>query len=164
MSHIIPCFLKLSQPFAKMPPINLLLRLSSVLNMAKCRPHVVCFYTAGSSGEGRRPNSVVEESRRSTPELDRPAPRDLVHAPLPPTWRRSSLPTEDPNGLEELRMHASGENPANRLLPPSVSLNVGGATHWGGGVKPRRDLRRSSLCTGAQGSGPAIIDVRKNPV
>ncbi|KAG5263865.1 hypothetical protein AALO_G00269490 [Alosa alosa] len=118
----------------------------------------------GSSGEGRRPSSVVEESRRSTPEPDRPALRDLVHAPLPPTWRRSSLPTEDPHGMEELRMRASGELPASRLLPPSTSLNTGGATLWGGGVKPRRDLRRSSLCTGAQGSGQGIIDVRKNPV
>lgn len=137
-----------------------------MVNVAKCRPPVVCVCTAGSSSEGRRPNSLVEESRRSTPEPDRsaPAPRDLVHAPLPPTWRRSSLPTEDPHGMEELRMRASSENPANRLLPPSVSLNVGGATHWGGGVKPRRDLRRSSVCTGVQASGPAIIDVRKNPV
>ncbi|XP_031442714.1 kinesin-like protein kif7 [Clupea harengus] len=122
-----------------------------------------------SSSEGRRPSSVAEEGRKGTPESDRPARsreeiRDLVNAPLPPTWRRSSLPTEDPHGMEELRLRASGELPANRVLPPSVNHSMGATTHWGAGAKPWRDLRRSSLCTGGLGSGPEIIDVRKNPV
>ncbi|KAL2077069.1 hypothetical protein ACEWY4_026573 [Coilia grayii] len=121
----------------------------------------------GPSGEGRRPMSVMEESRRSTPEPERsvrPAqreepPRDLVHAPLPPTWRRSSLPTEDPLGMEELRLRASVELPANRVLPPGLS-----SAHWGSATKPRREPRRSSLCTAAPGSTSGYIDVRKNPV
>lgn len=112
---------------------------------------------------------MAEEGRKGTPESDRPARsreeiRDLVNAPLPPTWRRSSLPTEDPHGMEELRLRASGELPANRVLPPSVNHSMGATTHWGAGAKPWRDLRRSSLCTGGLGSGPEIIDVRKNPV
>uniref|UniRef100_A0A8C1UNU0 Kinesin family member 7 n=1 Tax=Cyprinus carpio TaxID=7962 RepID=A0A8C1UNU0_CYPCA len=42
--------------------------------------------------------------------------RELVHAPLPPTWRRSSLPTEDQYSMEELR--------ARRELR-RLSLNTG---------------------------------------
>ncbi|KAJ8412952.1 hypothetical protein AAFF_G00105340 [Aldrovandia affinis] len=110
-----------------------------------------------------------EESSRCAAEPER-APktredmRELVHAPLPPSWRRSSLPTEDQCGMEELQQRAASELPANRV-PPSTAATG----HWGGGpppplAKPRREFRRSSLNTGPLVTNPAIIDVRKNPV
>uniref|UniRef100_A0A8C9VKL8 Kinesin family member 7 n=1 Tax=Scleropages formosus TaxID=113540 RepID=A0A8C9VKL8_SCLFO len=97
------------------------------------------------------------------PPDDKKEMRELVHAPLPPTWRRSSLPTEDQHGMEELRLRAACELPANRVLQPSV-----GPGHKSGAplslTKPRRELRRSSLNTGPLLSNAVMIDVRKNPV
>ncbi|XP_036442928.1 kinesin-like protein kif7 isoform X1 [Colossoma macropomum] len=109
------------------------------------------------------------DSAKCTPEPDRvhksrEEMRELVHAPLPPTWRRSSLPTEDQHGMEELRQRAACELPANRIVQPAMNT-----AHWSGTAslslnKPRREFRRSSLNTGPIGSNSAIIDVRKNPV
>lgn len=84
--------------------------------------------------------------------------RELVHAPLPPTWRRSSLPTEDQYSMEELKQRAGGELPNNRIIQPSMN-----STHWSG-TRARRELRRLSLNTGPLHSSSAIIDVRRNPV
>ncbi|XP_036400407.1 kinesin-like protein kif7 [Megalops cyprinoides] len=123
---------------------------------------------AGGGGGGDRPQARgPEESGRGVAEPER-APRsreemrELVHAPLPPSWRRSSLPTEDQHGMEELRLRAACELPANRVLQPGV-----GTGHWGPPLplsKPRREFRRSSLNTGPLLSNSTIIDVRKNPV
>ncbi|XP_050971611.1 kinesin-like protein kif7 isoform X2 [Labeo rohita] len=90
--------------------------------------------------------------------------RELVHAPLPPTWRRSSLPTEDQYSMEELRQRAACELPNNRIIQPGMN-----STHWSGTAslplaRPRRELRRLSLNTGPLHSNSAIIDVRRNPV
>uniref|UniRef100_A0A8C2C9Y2 Kinesin family member 7 n=1 Tax=Cyprinus carpio TaxID=7962 RepID=A0A8C2C9Y2_CYPCA len=84
--------------------------------------------------------------------------RELVHAPLPPTWRRSSLPTEDQYSMEELRQRAACELSNNRIIQPSMN-----STHWSG-TRARRELRRLSLNTGPLHSSSAIIDVRRNPV
>ncbi|XP_052417964.1 kinesin-like protein kif7 [Carassius gibelio] len=84
--------------------------------------------------------------------------RELVHAPLPPTWRRSSLPTEDQYSMEELRQRAACELPNNRIIQPGMN-----STHWNG-TRARRELRRLSLNTGPLHSSSAIIDVRRNPV
>ncbi|XP_063046031.1 kinesin-like protein kif7 [Engraulis encrasicolus] len=189
------------------------------INIAPVWTSVCTAGGSGGGVEARRPMSMVEEtssSRRSTPEPERrsprppqqhpehpqthshlhpsphphhPHPRDLVHAPLPPTWRRSSLPTEDHLGMEELRLRASGELPTNRVLAPGGGggggggggLGLvggvgggggGGVGHWGSGSgtkgarqREREVLRRSSMCTVASpGNTTGYIDVRKNPV
>lgn len=87
--------------------------------------------------------------------------RELVNAPLPATWRRSSLPSEDQYSMEELRQRAACELPNNRIIQNS--------THWSGSTslpvtRPRREPRRSSLNTAPLYSSSAIIDVRRNPV
>ncbi|XP_040825513.1 kinesin-like protein KIF7 isoform X1 [Ochotona curzoniae] len=64
--------------------------------------------------------------------------RDLVHAPLPVTWKRSSVCGEEQGSPEELRQREVG-------LP----WNLGSLS------KPRREPRRAS---------PGMIDVRINPL
>uniref|UniRef100_A0A8C4DRY5 Kinesin family member 7 n=1 Tax=Dicentrarchus labrax TaxID=13489 RepID=A0A8C4DRY5_DICLA len=88
--------------------------------------------------------------------------RELVNTPLPSTWRRSSLPTEEPAAMEELWLQAAGDTPVNRVVQTGLGS-------WGGPtalpvVKSRRESRRSSLNVGPLTSNNAIIDVRKNPV
>ncbi|XP_067104941.1 kinesin-like protein kif7 [Osmerus mordax] len=106
--------------------------------------------SGSGSGEPERPPKSREEMR------------ELVNAPLPATWRRSSLPTEDPCGMEELQLRATGEMPVHRVVQV-------GSGPWGGTptlplAKSRRESRRSSLNTGPLTSNNTIIDVRKNPV
>ncbi|XP_062922116.1 kinesin-like protein kif7 isoform X1 [Mobula hypostoma] len=81
--------------------------------------------------------------------------RDLVHVPLPPSWRRSSLPTDDQTGLEEL------EHLCNRVVQPAE-----GAMHWSitPGQKPQKTFRNTNLNASITYFNPGIIDVRKNPV
>ncbi|KAG9266975.1 kinesin-like protein KIF7 [Astyanax mexicanus] len=112
-----------------------------------------------SRGDGVKCPPEADRVQKSREEM-----RELVHAPLPPTWRRSSLPTEDQHGMEELLQRAACEIPANRIVQPSMNT-----AHWIGAPslplnKPRREFRRSSLNTGPIGSNSSIIDVRKNPV
>lgn len=78
--------------------------------------------------------------------------RDLVRAPLPLTWKRSSLCGEEQGSGEEARPREAPEPPAGRVLPGAEV-----ALPWNFGVlaKARRDLRRAS---------PGMIDVRKNPL
>nr|XP_020464670.1 kinesin-like protein KIF7 [Monopterus albus]XP_020464677.1 kinesin-like protein KIF7 [Monopterus albus]XP_020464685.1 kinesin-like protein KIF7 [Monopterus albus]XP_020464692.1 kinesin-like protein KIF7 [Monopterus albus]XP_020464703.1 kinesin-like protein KIF7 [Monopterus albus] len=88
--------------------------------------------------------------------------RELVNTPLPSTWRRSSLPTEEPAVMEELWLRTAGDAPVNRVVQTGVGS-------WGGQtslpvVKSRRESRRSSLNIGPLISNNALIDVRKNPV
>lgn len=105
-----------------------------------------------SSG-GRSPDQAC----RSREEM-----RELVNTPLPSTWRRSSLPTEEPAVMEELWLQAAGDVPVNRVVQTGVGS-------WGGPVpmpvvKSRRESRRSSLNIGPLTSNNSLIDVRKNPV
>lgn len=77
--------------------------------------------------------------------------RDVVRAPLPLTWRRSSLCGEEQGSPEEARQREATE-PLGRVLP------VGEAgLPWNPGplARPRRELRRAS---------PGMIDVRRNPL
>lgn len=99
----------------------------------------------------------VDKPPRSREEM-----RELVNTPLPSTWRRSSLPTEEPTVMEELCLRAAGDAPVNRVVQTGLGS-------WGGltalpVVKSRRESRRSSLNVGPLTSNNAIIDVRKNPV
>ncbi|KAI5101256.1 kinesin-like protein kif7 isoform X1, partial [Silurus meridionalis] len=111
------------------------------------------------------------DSTRYTPEPDRvhksrEEMRELVNAPLPPTWRRSSLPTEDQHVIEELKQRVACEMPANRIVQPNMNMNT---AYWSGTGslslnKPKRESRRSSLNPGHISSNSVIIDVRKNPL
>lgn len=76
--------------------------------------------------------------------------RELVNTPLPSTWRRSSLPTEEPTVMEELWLQAAADAPVHRVVLPAV--------------KSRRESRRSSLNVGPLTSNSSLIDVRKNPI
>ncbi|XP_074151240.1 kinesin-like protein KIF7 [Sminthopsis crassicaudata] len=78
--------------------------------------------------------------------------RDLVHAPLPLTWKRSSQSSDEQGCLEELRQREVAEPLLGRMLPigePLLPRSLGPLP------KSRRELRRVS-----QG----MIDVRKNPI
>ncbi|GAB1292235.1 Kinesin-like protein KIF7 [Apodemus speciosus] len=77
--------------------------------------------------------------------------RDLVHAPLPLTWKRSSLCSE-PGSSEEPRVRETAEAPGGRVLPMG---EVGLSWNFGPLPKPRWEPRRTS---------PGMIDVRKNPL
>uniref|UniRef100_A0A673LIB2 Kinesin-like protein kif7 n=1 Tax=Sinocyclocheilus rhinocerous TaxID=307959 RepID=A0A673LIB2_9TELE len=124
---------------------------------------------AGEQGENCAVQGRLTEDAKSTIEAERVQKsreemRELVHAPLPPTWRRSSLPTEDQYSMEELRQRAGCELPNNKIIQPRMN-----STHWSGTAslpltRPRRELRRLSLNTGPLHSNSAIIDVRRKPV
>lgn len=106
---------------------------------------------------GGRGSGQSDKAPRSREEM-----RELVNTPLPSTWRRSSLPTEEPAVMEELWLQATGEVPVNRVVQTGMGS-------WGGPtvlpvVKSRRESRRSSLNIGPLTSNNAFIDVRKNPV
>ncbi|XP_066558011.1 kinesin-like protein kif7 isoform X1 [Amia ocellicauda] len=88
--------------------------------------------------------------------------RELVHAPLPPTWRRSSLPTEDHSSMEELQQHGICETLGNRIVQAGMTPGPVGVPLLLPLAKPRRELRRSSL--NAQLSNCGMIDLRKNPL
>uniref|UniRef100_A0AAQ5ZF58 Kinesin motor domain-containing protein n=1 Tax=Amphiprion ocellaris TaxID=80972 RepID=A0AAQ5ZF58_AMPOC len=106
----------------------------------------------GSRGAGQ-----LDKPSRSREEM-----RELVNTPLPSTWRRSSLPTEEPAAMEELWLQVAGDIPVNRVVQSGLGS-------WGGPtslpvVKSRRESRRSSLNIGPLTSNNALIDVRRNPV
>uniref|UniRef100_A0A671UW08 Kinesin family member 7 n=1 Tax=Sparus aurata TaxID=8175 RepID=A0A671UW08_SPAAU len=82
----------------------------------------------------------------ANPSRSREEMRELVNTPLPSTWRRSSLPTEEPAVMEELWLPAAGDAPVNRVVQTGVGP-------WGG-----------LLNVGPLTSNNAFIDVRKNPV
>uniref|UniRef100_A0A3Q3GDJ7 Kinesin family member 7 n=1 Tax=Labrus bergylta TaxID=56723 RepID=A0A3Q3GDJ7_9LABR len=108
-----------------------------------------------SLGGGRR-SGTPDKPPRSREEM-----RELVNTPLPSTWRRSSLPTEEPAVMEELWLQAAGDVHVNRVVQTGGSY--GGTTSLPA-VKSRRESRRSSLNVGPLTSNTALIDVRKNPV
>uniref|UniRef100_A0A8C9YC80 Kinesin family member 7 n=1 Tax=Sander lucioperca TaxID=283035 RepID=A0A8C9YC80_SANLU len=96
------------------------------------------------------------------PSRSREEMRELVNTPLPSTWRRSSLPTEEPAVMEELWLRGAGDVPVNRVVQTGMGS-------WGGAaslpvVKSRRESRHSSLNIGQLTSNNSLIDVRKNPI
>ncbi|KFO34605.1 Kinesin-like protein KIF7 [Fukomys damarensis] len=78
--------------------------------------------------------------------------RDLIHAPLPLTWKRSSLCCEEPGSLEDPRPREAAEPLVGRVLPVG---EAGPSWNFGLLPKPRWEPRRAS---------PGMIDVRKNPL
>ncbi|XP_039413475.1 LOW QUALITY PROTEIN: kinesin-like protein KIF7 [Corvus cornix cornix] len=97
------------------------------------------------------PPAVAEESPRARDES-----RDLVHAPLPSTWRRSLLPNESPGDLRQRDAEQALRAGQPHELQPARSLAPA--------AKPRRELRRASLNMSPVPYHPAMIDVRKNPL
>ncbi|XP_065703669.1 kinesin-like protein KIF7 isoform X2 [Patagioenas fasciata] len=93
----------------------------------------------------------MEESPRVRDES-----RDLVHVPLPSTWRRSSLPNDSPADLRQ--------RDAEHLVRAGQPLEVHPPRSLAPATKPRRELRRASLSITPVPYHPAMIDVRKNPV
>ncbi|XP_078182892.1 kinesin-like protein KIF7 isoform X19 [Callithrix jacchus] len=127
--------------------------------------------TAGHSRGGEK-KSLGSEGRQApgneelhpAPELLRLSPltegaprtreemRDLIHAPLPLTWKRSSLGGEEQGSSEELRQREAAEPLPGRVMPMG---EAGLPWNFGPSSKPWRELRRAS---------PGMIDVRKNPL
>ncbi|XP_028298887.1 kinesin-like protein kif7 [Gouania willdenowi] len=106
---------------------------------------------------GGRASALLDRPFKSREEM-----RELVNTPLPSTWRRSSLPTEEPAIVEDLWLQTAGEAPGNRIIQTGLGS-------WGGAtslpvVKSRRESRRSSLSVGTLTPNNSLIDVRKNPV
>uniref|UniRef100_A0A8C5M8W9 Kinesin family member 7 n=1 Tax=Leptobrachium leishanense TaxID=445787 RepID=A0A8C5M8W9_9ANUR len=96
----------------------------------------------------------------SAPDRTQKPREDLIHLPLPPTWRRSSLPSEDQTGLEELRHKETvTEAVSNRVMQPNDGFNQRALLCL---PKSRRDLRRCTVIPSA--SNVDMIDVRKNPL
>ncbi|XP_075016014.1 kinesin-like protein KIF7 [Calonectris borealis] len=104
-----------------------------------------------SLGEQPVPLAIPEESHRVRDES-----RDLVHAPLPSTWRRSSLPNDSPGDLRQRDAeHLPRAGQPHEVHPPRSLAPAS---------KPRRELRRASLNVTPVPYPPAMIDVRKNPL
>ncbi|XP_061820145.2 kinesin-like protein kif7 isoform X1 [Nerophis lumbriciformis] len=118
-----------------------------------------------SEGKTLNVNSADSHAGRGTPMTEKPPKsreemRELVNAPLPSTWRRSSLPTEEPAAMEELWLRTASDVPVNRVVQsgpnsPSVPTLLPA-------VKSRRDSRRSSLNIGPLISNNTFTDTRKN--
>ncbi|KAM8783129.1 kinesin-like protein KIF7 [Rhynchonycteris naso] len=113
--------------------------------------------------ENRQPPGPEEELQAATELLwpsalsegtphGREEMRDLLRAPLPLTWKRSSLCSEEQGSLEELWPREATEPLVGRVL--SVR-EAGLARSYGPLARPRRELRRPS---------PGMIDVRRNPL
>ncbi|XP_039714396.1 kinesin-like protein KIF7 isoform X6 [Pteropus medius] len=79
--------------------------------------------------------------------------RDLVRAPLPLTWKRSSLCGEEQGSPEDRRQWEAAEPLLGRALPVGE-----GSLPWNLGplARPRRELLRRA--------SPGMIDVRRNPL
>lgn len=107
--------------------------------------------TCEESSLREQPVPPAEESPRARDES-----RDLVHAPLPSTWRRSSLPNDSPGDLRQRDAeHSLRAGQPHELHPPRSLAPA---------PKPRRELRRASLNMSPVPYHPAMIDVRKNPL
>ncbi|XP_054626598.1 kinesin-like protein kif7 [Dunckerocampus dactyliophorus] len=117
-----------------------------------------------SDGKPLGVSSVDIHGGRGTPMTDKPPKsreemRELVNAPLPSTWRRSSLPTEEPAIMEELWLRTASDVPVNRVVQ-SGSISPSMPTSLPA-VKSRRESRRSSLNIGPLISN-TFMEMRKN--
>ncbi|XP_053573646.1 kinesin-like protein KIF7 [Bombina bombina] len=112
-------------------------------------------YLAGSSEENCTSEDINIQPVVRTRE-------DLMHVPLPPTWRRSSLPSEEHPGLEEIRHRETViEALNNRVVQPSDNVCQRNVMYL---PKSRRELRRCNVNAIPIFSNVEMIDVRKNPL
>uniref|UniRef100_A0A3Q2YLY6 Kinesin family member 7 n=1 Tax=Hippocampus comes TaxID=109280 RepID=A0A3Q2YLY6_HIPCM len=110
-------------------------------------------------------SNVENHGGRGTPMSEKPPKsreemRELVNAPLPSIWRRSSLPTEEPAVMEELWLRTASDGPMNRVV--QTGLNSSSVPTLPPAMKSRRESRRSSLHVGPLNSNNVFIDFRKN--
>ncbi|XP_072004589.1 kinesin-like protein KIF7 [Engystomops pustulosus] len=127
--------------------------------------------TVGDGRSDRQAPLVVstEEQNNVVDNIPPPAqdrslrPReDLIHVPLPPTWRRSSLPSEEQAALEDLRHRETVIEPLNaRAVQPSEGVCQRPVMYH---PKSRRDVRRCNISVMPIMSNAEMIDVRKNPL
>ncbi|KAM9817173.1 kinesin-like protein kif7 [Neosynchiropus ocellatus] len=103
-------------------------------------------------------------AQQEKPSRSREEMRELVNTPLPSTWRRSSLPSEESAIMEELWMRSAGDAPAHRVVQTASGSGSWGVPSSLPAVKSRRESRRSSLNVGPLTSSNVLIDVRRNPV
>ncbi|KAK9394047.1 kinesin-like KIF7 [Crotalus adamanteus] len=113
------------------------------------RPHSLSTYEDFTQNSQLEPSLQVESSERNQKE----EARDLVHTPLPSTWRRCSLSSannlivEDFRQMETDYLVRSNQAKEIPLLPRS-----------------RKELHRANQNVIPGLSYPEIIDVRKNPL
>ncbi|KAM6409670.1 kinesin-like protein KIF7 [Rhynochetos jubatus] len=106
--------------------------------------------TCKESSLGEQP-VATEESHWAREES-----RDLVHAPLPSTWRRSSLPSDSPGDPRQRDTeHLARGGQPHEAHPPRSLVPA---------PKPRWELRRASLNMTPAPHHPMMIDVRRNPL
>uniref|UniRef100_A0A8C5B4L0 Kinesin family member 7 n=1 Tax=Gadus morhua TaxID=8049 RepID=A0A8C5B4L0_GADMO len=131
------------------------------LLLQQCRGEATASpWSSGGGGETPSPRGPEDGSLRARAREEM---RELVNAPLPSSWRRSSLPSEEPPPvIEELRRRSPAEAPAPRPGPWAGTPSLG--TPSLPLVKPRRESRRSSLNTGPLMAPSPLIDVRRNPI
>ncbi|KAM9825094.1 kinesin-like protein kif7 [Syngnathus typhle] len=120
---------------------------------------------APCNGKPLAVSSMDNHGGRGTPMSEKPPKsreemRELVNAPLPSTWRRSSLPTEEPALMEELWLPTTPDGPVNRVVQTGLNSSSVGTSLPA--MKSRRESRRSSLNVGPLNSNNAFIDLRKN--
>ncbi|XP_061670145.1 kinesin-like protein kif7 [Syngnathoides biaculeatus] len=108
-----------------------------------------------TDNSGGRGTPMSEKPPKSREEM-----RELVNAPLPSIWRRSSLPTEEPAVTEEPWLPTASDGPVNRVVQTGLSSSSVPTSLPA--MKTRRESRRSSLNVGPLTSNNAFIDLRKN--
>nr|DBA31990.1 TPA: hypothetical protein GDO54_007742 [Pyxicephalus adspersus] len=87
---------------------------------------------------------------------------ELINAPLPPTWRRSSLPSEEQAGLEELRHRDTVIEPlSHRVVQPNDGVCQRPRMFL---PKSRQNVRRCNISVMPLTSNVDMIDVRRNPL
>ncbi|XP_069840724.1 kinesin-like protein KIF7 isoform X2 [Dendropsophus ebraccatus] len=129
---------------------------------------------ANGKGDGRTlPSSLDRQDEQSSVAVDvttqPPVPdrnlrprEELIHVPLPPTWRRSSLPSEEQTALEDLRHRETVIETLNtRVVQPSEGVCQRPIMYH---AKSRRDVRRCNISVMPFMSNVEMIDVRKNPL
>ncbi|XP_077119605.1 kinesin-like protein KIF7 [Ranitomeya variabilis] len=120
--------------------------------------------TVSLIGSAEKQNNVASDLNNQPPAPDRNLrPRDdLIHYPLPPTWRRSSLPSEEQAALEDLRRQETVMDTVNtRVVQQSEGVCQRPAMYH---PKTRRDVRRCNISVMPFMSNVEMIDVRKNPL
>ncbi|KAG8145114.1 hypothetical protein E2320_013487 [Naja naja] len=115
------------------------------------RPNSLSTHEDFTKNSQLEPSLQLEPSERN--QRKREEPRDLVHAPLPSTWRRCSLSSANNLIVEDFRQMETDfllrSNQAKEIpLPP----------------RSRKELHRASQNAIPGLSYPEIIDVRKNPL
>lgn len=113
-------------------------------------------------GSTEEQNNVAVDinNQHPAPERNLRPREDLIHVPLPPTWRRSSLPSEEQN--EDLRHRETVIETLNtRVGQPGEGVSQRSIMFH---PKSRRDVRRCNISVMPFTSSVEMIDVRKNPL